>query len=752
MIIEPKVNSEQIYHHSRSLEYRSPFGAVSTGTYVDLAIDVHIPCEEVRLCYSYGLYSFSYSELLMEPLLDTPGRYRARIRMPGEPSLFFYWFRIQKTASQTTEKSSDSEMSSKQDLPRSEQISIFSSVKHADIYYVLSRHKADGTGRISEVPSKIGVHEDRYPAAFQITVFRKNFHTPDWFKGALIYQIFPDRFARGKGYMRGQMEAAKKADERIYHDDWYEDVDIHGKPQTGYLACDFYGGTLDGIAEKASYLESLHIDCLYLNPIFEARSNHRYDTADYMSADPMLGGNDAFTRFCSQMKKSNIAFLLDGVFSHTGADSRYFNKLGRYDERGAYQTAEGKGSSEYSSWYTFFRDNSGNVAYDSWWGFADLPNVNENDLSYRDYILGNDGVIESWLKKGASGFRLDVSDELPDSFLRELRSVVKESTDHDGVVLGEVWEDASNKISYGSYRDFLLGNTHDSVMGYTFRDTLLGFLTGAFAAQNLNARLESYRENYPAEAYYCIMNAISTHDVPRAITVVAGSPDPGDREKQSQISLDEAGLEKGMSLTRIALVIQMGYIGSPCIYYGDEIGMQGYRDPFNRRTYPWDRVSDVQKEQLAFYQNITGLRRRYPVLRTGNYRTLYAQDDVFVFERSLDNDKKDYFGKKCEGARRVVFAINRSENKLFSFSLKEAAGIVEMFFSHDIIEENFNGEASSRCEASSNSEASSSSEASSISEESSSSEDCSNCERLIGNGETCRTTIRPLSFQILVYM
>jgi 4-alpha-glucanotransferase len=362
------------------------------------------------------------------------------------------------------------------------------------------------------------------------------------------------------------------------------------------------------------------------------------------------------------------------------------------------------------------------VAYDSWWGFADLPNVNENDLSYRDYILGNNGVIRSWLKKGAAGFRLDVSDELPDSFLRELRSVVKESSDYEGVVLGEVWEDASNKISYGSYRDFLLGNTHDSVMGYTFRDTLLGFLTGAFAAQNLNARLESYRENYPPEAYYCIMNVISTHDVPRAITVIGGVPDPGDREKQSLLSLDEAGWKKGLALMRLAIVIQMGYVGSPCIYYGDEIGMQGYRDPFNRRTYPWDRVSDMQTEQLIFYQNITGLRRRYPVLRTGFYRTLLAQDDVFVFERYLDNEQKDFFGKLCEGARRVVFAINRSENNMFSFFLNEEIGIIEMFFSHDIIKENLN------------------------------SEENSNFERLIGDSETNRTTVRPLSFQILVYV
>jgi len=679
MSTEPTPASEQIFHFSRSAEYRSPFGAVSTGTYVDLSVDVFIPCEEVKFCYAYGLYSFSYSELPMHMIDGHPDRYHTRIRMPGEPSLFFYWFRVEKAAFHPEGTTGSSlTVQNSQDTSISKTPSV--------LYYVLSRHKADGTGRISDVPSRIGAHEDRYPAAFQITVYHRQFKTPDWFKGSLMYQIFPDRFSRGKSYDPGQMQAARNAEERIFHENWYEEVDIHGRPQTGYLACDFFGGTLDGIAEKIPYLKSLHIDCLYLNPIFEARSNHRYDTADYLSADPMLGGNDAFDSFAEQMQKNGISYLLDGVFSHTGADSRYFNKLARYKEKGAYQTAEGKGSSAYSSWYTFSRDDNGHLSYDSWWGFADLPNVNENDLSYREYILGKMGIIELWLKRGAAGFRLDVSDELPDSFLREFRSVVKENTAQQGIVLGEVWEDASNKISYGAYRDFLLGNTHDSVMGYTFRDTLLGFLMGAFAAQNLNARLESYRENYPPEAYYCIMNLISSHDVPRAITVLSGAADPGDREKQKSLFLDEKEWKKGLSLMRLAMVVQMGYVGAPCIYYGDEIGMQGYRDPFNRRTYPWDRISDMQKDQLAFYQSISGLRRKYPVLRTGAYRTLWAQDDVFVFERFLDDRKNDFFGKPCSGAARIIFAINRSEKNVFSFTIYE--DICNMVISHekDIIE------------------------------------------------------------------
>jgi len=663
MIIKSPGPDDLIFHNSRSTEYRSPFGAVSTGTHVDLSVDVFVPGIDVILCYAYGLYTFSYSETQMDSADGMPFRFHAKISMPGDSGLFYYWFCVKPSAVKNDVPASDMHDQLKGSHEK------FALAMQSKAYYVFSGEKSDGTGQISSTPARVGALEDRNPKAFQITVFEKNFKTPDWFKGVLLYQIFPDRFYRGTSYVPGQMEAAKNADERIYHEDWYEDVDIHGKPETGYLACDFYGGTLDGIAEKIPYLQDLHIDCLYLNPVFEARSNHRYDTADYLAADPMLGGNEAFDRFSSQMKKNQIAFLLDGVFSHTGADSRYFNKLSRFPENGAYQTAQGKGHSPYASWYSFFPDVSGKLSYDCWWGFADLPNVNENDLSFREFILGKQGVIRNWLAKGAAGFRLDVSDELPDSFLRDIRTAVKSNTGNAGVVLGEVWEDASNKISYGSYRDFLFGSTHDSVMGYTFRDAVLGFLSGATTAQTLHNRLETFRENYPPEAYYCNMNLVSSHDLPRAITVISGAADPHDREQQKRMSLDNGQMQKGLALMRIALALQMGYVGAPSIYYGDEIGAQGYRDPFNRRTYPWDRLTPEQKEQLAFYQEITSLRRKYPVLRTGSFRTLWAKDDVFVFERYLEAGHLDFFGKKCEGAERVIFAVNRSAAQSFSFSL-----------------------------------------------------------------------------------
>ena len=638
--------NELIRHCTRGSIYRNPRGAVEEETEVSLAIDVNLPDAKVILCYSHGLHFFSRHQMEIPPDPESPGRFRVVLRMPGEAGLFFYWFSIFYTEG--------------------------GEEKHMN--YVSSRMSIDGSGKTaaSYIPST--AIDEPYDQAFQITVYKKGFQTPDWFKGALMYQIFPDRFYRGSRYKDGQMEAAgitnpdgknetpKGRSERIYHQNWYEDVDIDGKPETGYLACDFFGGTLDGIRERIPYFKSLNIDCLYLNPIFEARSNHHYDTADYMNVDPMLGGNDAFFRFSEAMRDNEIRFLLDGVFSHTGADSVYFNKFGRYPDNGAYQHQVNGTDSPYSSWYFFEGNQDGEPRYSSWWGFPDLPNIQENDLSFRQFLFGKEGVVRSWLWYGASGWRLDVSDELPDSFLREMRNVVKEETFGEGVVLGEVWEDASNKLSYGSHRDFLFGNTHDSVMGYTFRQALLDFLTGVYPAEYLHSALENFRDNYPAEAYYCIMNLISSHDVPRAITVFGGEPDPDDRNLQKKIFLKPEQEDFGYQLMRLAFIFQMGYIGSPCIYYGDEIGMQGYRDPFNRRTYPWGHLTEKQKRQLVFYKTYSGLRKKYPVLKTGDYKTLYAQGDLFVFERNFDDNGYDFFGNPGKGPKRVLVAINRSRS------------------------------------------------------------------------------------------
>ena len=479
-------NKARCIHASRLPEYRQPFGARPCASDVDIFFDCYKEAANVTFCYTYGLYNFSYHE---EPMYSVSGlgRYRVGLMLPNEPSILFYWFRFNVPGDL-------------EDLPDYFRKTGEGASNAITLYYGASLDAADGEGTLYDCPPRVGADEDKYPFAFQITVYNKDFKTPDFLKGAMMYQIFPDRFSRDSSFDFRRMTSLDPREERIYHEDWNEDVDTKGKPETGYLACDFYGGSLKGIEEKLDYIKELGINVLYLNPIFEARSSHRYDTADYLNVDPILGGTTAFLSLQNACKERGIRIILDGVFSHTGADSRYFNKFDRYDGVGAYKAFRDGAESRYRSWYNFYRNEDGSVGYRSWWGFPDLPDVNEDDLSYRNFIFGKDGVVDTWTSRGASGFRLDVSDELPDSFIRQMRSTVKAKLGDEGAVIGEVWEDASNKCSYGSYRDFMLGNTHDSVMGYTFRHIVLDFLCGYIDAGIADARLEGYRERYPMEA------------------------------------------------------------------------------------------------------------------------------------------------------------------------------------------------------------------------------------------------------------
>lgn len=648
-------------HTSRSEKYREPFGALKTGSDVRLVFDASKDSADVVLCYSYGLYGFSYHEEPMRLIKETKNydRYETEMQVPSEVCILFYWFRVKYKDSDLHKIELDGLSFNKPDP------------EHTYVYYVFDECGNNGSGKVYPEPPRIGVEEDKYPFAWQITVYDKDFKTPDFLKGALMYQIFPDRFGRDKDFDFEAMQNKSPRSERIYHKDWDEDVDIYGKPDTGYLACDFFGGSLDGITERLDYIKSLGIDVLYLNPIFEARSSHRYDTADYLNVDPILGGNEAFLRLSAACREKGIRIVIDGVFSHTGADSRYFNKFDRYDGVGAYRSYLTGEESKFRSWYKFIPSDSDTPRYESWWGFPDLPNVDENDLSYRRFIFGKDGVVDTWIKRGASGLRLDVSDELPDSFIRQMRKSVREYSDGQACVIGEVWEDASNKCSYGSYRDFMLGRTHDSVMGYTFRIGLLNFLTHRFNAKCFDSYLEGFRERYPSEAYYSMMNLISSHDVPRAINILVGKEDPGDRELQKAITLTEEERELGLKLMKLAYSFQIGYIGSPCLYYGDEVLMEGFRDPFNRRTYPWGKVDSFGLEELRFVREISKLRIENPVLRTGGYKTLYAEENAIVFERTLDKNRCDAFGKYVgEGAKRIVLLVNNNDSEFLMFDNK----------------------------------------------------------------------------------
>ena len=305
---------------------------------------------------------------------------------------------------------------------------------------------------------------------------------------------------------------------------------------------------MEGIIQKLDYLQSLGITCIYLNPIFEAHSNHRYDTADYTKVDPLLGSKEDFKRLCKEANKRGIHIMLDGVFNHTGSDSIYFNRKGRYQTLGAYQSQE----SPYYDWYQFYQWPE---QYACWWNFETLPNVNETNETYNAYINGTDGVIQTWLKAGADGWRLDVADELPDLFLDDITKAAKQ-VKPTSMILGEVWEDASNKMAYGQRRRYLLGKQLDSVMNYPFREAIIGFLTGKNPAEMMEL-IMTVLEHYPPSAIHLLMNHIGTHDTERILTVLGGEPLNGrDREWQSRTKLSQEQRSRGLSLLKLASLMQ----------------------------------------------------------------------------------------------------------------------------------------------------------------------------------------------------
>ena len=456
---------------------------------------------------------------------------------------------------------------------------------------------------------------------WQLTVYDKDFHTPEWLRGGIIYQIFPDRFA-SSGTKKQNVPS-----DRVLRTD--RDGDPYWIPtaEGKVLNNDYFGGDLNGIEQKLGYLKSLGVTCIYLNPIFEAQSNHRYDTADYEKIDSMLGTEKDFKSLCESAKKLGIRIMLDGVFSHTGDDSRYFNRYSRYDSLGAYQSKE----SPYYGWYKF---NKWPDDYKSWWGIEILPEVNEDNSDFIEYITGKNGIARKWLKLGASGWRLDVADELPDEFLDEFRKAVKEEK-ADGLVLGEVWEDASNKSSYGKLRRYLLGKQLDSVMNYPFAGAVIDFIRDA-NAELFASRVMSIVENYPKEVLDVLMNHLSTHDTMRAITALAGENCAyRDRKWQSTHSLDEREYHYGMKLLMAASAMQFALPGVPAIYYGDEAGMQGYKDPFNRRCYPWGKENG---ELVEWYKKLGKIRNENRVFKDGRFEILSAVAGCVAFSRKNDDE------------------------------------------------------------------------------------------------------------------
>ena len=549
-----------IHFDSWHEKHKKPFGAVK----VDTAVQFMFEAYDVDLT-SLELYVYADGELVPEIIKMENrgfGRYYAQFT-PKKSGLYFYYFKLVMRQNE-------------QELVK---------------YYCATN---GGQGQLLSDPDLLAQN------SYQLTCYEKTVSAPKWYQEGIAYQIFPDRFYNGnpEGKIQG-----KKENTFIYATT--KDLPMYIRNKDSSIArWDFYGGNLQGIKQKIPYLKELGVSVIYLNPIFEAASNHRYDTSDYLKIDPMLGAEEDFKELLDALHQENIAVILDGVFSHVGRNSKYFNQDGTYGENvGAARNKESK----YYPWFSFehYPDK-----YRSWWGNPDLPVVDKNNPTYQQFIYGQkNSVLAKWNTFGVDGWRLDVADELTDEFIKNIRKNLAHYSQR--ILLGEVWEDASNKIAYSKRRHYVNGDELDGVMNYPVRKAVLDLLLKRCSVEQVAAELMSLRENYPLEFYLNSLNNIGTHDTKRILSEVNGE----------------------ITKVKRAFDLLFMFPGVPCIYYGDEAGVAGQKDPDNRRFYPWGREN---QELLAYVKAGVAKRKQQKVMIKGEL-TLLAGEDFFAIARYQDD-------------------------------------------------------------------------------------------------------------------
>ncbi|WP_243135830.1 glycoside hydrolase family 13 protein [Acetobacterium tundrae] len=555
-------------HNSWDLKYRDPFGALPIGSLVTLRIyGQNLSSVQLRTLFNENeiFYSMSPSTSLY--------MWEVTFKIPDSTGILWYDFKFETGDDTFT--------------------------------YGTKGNRIGGDGQI---------YKD-IPPSYQITIYESKRTTPEWYKQGIMYQIFPDRFNRGSDF---NLDCFPKT--TILHPQWSDSPHYYKNNTDNIEYWDFFGGTLAGITEKLDYLKSLNVSIIYLNPIFKSKSNHRYDTGDYMSIEPILGNMENFETLMEECKKRNIFVILDGVFSHTGDDSIYFNRYGHYPGLGAYQSTE----SPYYDWYSFTHFPND---YTCWWGIDAMPDTNELNPDFQSFIFKNhDSVIRHWMRAGVSGWRLDVADELPDPFIEGLKTVMLEENS-GSVLIGEVWEDASRKVAYNQLRTYFSGFELDAVMNYPFRETFISFVMGTISARIATLTMMSLYENYPREQFMGNMNLIGSHDRCRVLTIL-GEADEHSNHERYRLNKDQYHLAQ--KRLKLLSLLQMTFPGVPCIYYGDEAGVQGFEDPYNRGTYPWGKEDE---ELIGWYKIITEIRANNTVFQDGSWKPYESSDDLFVFER-----------------------------------------------------------------------------------------------------------------------
>ena len=562
----------RILYDSKQKMYKDPFGTLSQGQVctLHLHIPTSVPAIHAECIFTRENGTPAFTVAMCKTAVNgTYAIFRGTFSI-AEPGLYFYYFRIQKP---------------------------------------------DSSFRLFKQGDQTNMEAGD---AWQLTCTPADFTTPDWAKGATIYQVFPDRFRRS-----GTCDLTGKLEPYTVHADWNEEVSWQPTPEGLILNNDFYGGNFRGITEKMDHIASLGATVLYLNPISKSFSSHRYDTGDYKTPDPMLGTVADFQAMCQAAHDRGIRVILDGVYSHTGSNSLYFDKDRAFGGTGAYCDP----NSPYYSWYSFQKYPD---TYTSWWGFDTLPTVNKMDPAFISYIITDeDSVVAHWLKLGADGFRLDVVDELPNEFVKLLKDRIRQLRP-DALLIGEVWEDASNKEAYGIRRRYFVDGVLDSCMNYPFRTAILNFLKDRDDGRSFRETVMTVLENYPPQVLQCNMNLLGTHDTPRILTALVDDFD-GSREEKAKRRLSRSQRIAAEDRLLMASFLQYMLPGAPSIYYGDEAGMEGYQDPFNRRPYPWGKEDP---ELLSHYRILGQLRKDHAALRLGDLTFFQADHQQLGFCRS----------------------------------------------------------------------------------------------------------------------
>ena len=586
-------NSYDSYH-------RKPFGAVRTGesVFFRLTFEKHLNVTDVSLllCEWEHWEENSYFSFSLENEDDSYVSYTCEITLET-PNVYGYCFQIRLN----------------------------------DRFHLVKQNYNTNDAFISQ--NKEGRH-------WILTCYPKDFETPEFLKSGVMYQIFPDRFFRSQK-QKNQIPGT------ILNNNWGDLPEFMPTSERKVLNNDFFGGDFKGIVKKLPYLKKLGVTILYLMPICESMENHGYSTANYKNVNPYLGSIDDLKQLIKKAHEIGMHVIVDAVFSHTGSDSIYFNKNSRYPTLGAYNSTE----SPYYKWYTFSQFPR---EYKSWWGHPTLPELNKWNKSYQQFIFGENGVVDFWFSLGIDGLRLDVADELPDEFLTPLSQKVKSY--ESKALIGEVWENAVTKHGFGKRRIYLLGSQLDSVMNYPFRDAILRYVryenSSSIGESIFFNSIMRILESYPTPVLQCLMNFLGTHDTIRSLTQLAGEElRPFDDFVEERIW--EADNDK-LSVTQYALakdrlvissILQFFLPGIPCIYYGDEVGLYGYKDPFNRKCFPW---GNIDCSLLKAFRALGRIRNRFAgFLKNASTSFPEITENVCILERFTQDAK-------------MVFIINRS--------------------------------------------------------------------------------------------